>query len=270
MRQYREMCEDALLSDGAYNIKTDAKYFGKINVTFSEGKQNGHSYMTVLTKEDIFSNPNAKRRLTEEVKKCFLYYFKKMRITDQSKILVVCLGNERMTADSLGAKVADKLIVTSHCFEEPGVRARYGNMCLLKCGVSGTTGIESYDLIYGTVKQVKPDMVIAVDTLACSSLQRLGRTVQFSDGGIEPGGGVGNAKKALTFDTLKIPVLAVGVPFVIYATRILADYALGKVRTDENIEGLVVSAREIDFVSADYADVIAEALNTIVHERLFL
>ena len=268
-RIYREMVEDAVLSNGKYNVKTENKYFGKISVTFSEGKKNGHTYVTVTTREDLFHNPESKKRMTEEVKRHLAYYMKKMRLSPQSKILVLCLGNEKITADSLGANVAERLLVTSHAYKDEGVRGRYGNLCLLKCGVSGTTGIESFDVALGTVKQVKPDMVIAVDTLACSSVARLGRTVQFSDGGIEPGGGVGNAKKSLTFDSLKIPVLAIGVPLVIYATRILSEYSSGKIKTDDDIKELVVAARETDFLCRDFADVIAGAVNGVVHNLVY-
>ena len=268
-RTYRELIEDAVLSDGEYNVKTERKYFGKITVTFSDGLKNGHTYITVSTREDLFRNPEAKRRMTEEIKRCLSFYMKKMRLSRQSKILVLCLGNEKITADSLGAGVAEKLFVTSHAYKDESVRQRYGNLCFLKCGVSGTTGIESFDMALGTVKQIKPDMVIAVDTLACSSVARLGRTVQFSDGGIEPGGGVGNAKKSLTFDSLRIPVLAIGVPLVIYATRILSEYSTGKIKTDDDIKDLVVAARETDFLCQDYSDVIADAINGVVHSLVY-
>lgn len=269
-RKYREMSEDALLSDGKYNIKKESRYFGKIVVTKSEGKENGHHYMTVSTKEDLFRNPEAKKRLAEEIRRCFDFYFSKMRISESAKILVACLGNENITADSLGGKVADGLLVTSHVWKGEGMDARYGNLCAIKCGVSGTTGIESFDVLYGVIRQVKPDIVIVVDTLACGSVSRLGRTVQFSDGGIEPGAGVGNAKKSLTYDSLKIPVLAVGVPLVIYATRIVAEYSSGKVKIDDDVSELVVAARETDLICRDYAEAIADAINSRVHKRTFI
>ncbi len=268
-RIYREMSENALLSDGEFDIRKERKHFGKIIVTFSEGKKNGHTYLTVSSNEDLFHNPAAKERLTEEVRRCFSYYFKKLNLTEQSKILVVCLGNEKITADSLGSKVAEKLIVTSHLFKEPGFSVKYGNLCAVKCGVSGTTGVESFDVIFGLVKQIKPDAVIAVDTLSCGSISRLGCTVQFSDGGIEPGGGVGNSKKSLSYDTLRVPVLAVGVPLVIYATKIVAEYATGRIKVDDKLSDLVVAAKETDFVCQDYADVIANALNALVHSGIY-
>lgn len=269
-RLFREFSEDALLSDGKFNIKKEKRHFGKIVVTHSEGKENGHSYMTVTTQEDLFCNPDAKKRLSEEIGRCFEYYFKKLKISESAKVLVACLGNEKITADSLGGKVADRLLVTSHIYKERGVSARYGNLCSIKCGVSGTTGIESFDVLFGIVKQIRPDIVIVVDTLACNSVSRLGCTVQFSDGGIEPGGGVGNAKRGLNFDSLKIPVLAVGVPLVIYASKIIAEFALGKVKYDDSISDLVVAARETDFICRDYADAIADAINEQVHSRAFI
>ena len=268
-RIFRELSEEAILSDGKYDIKKESRYFGRIEITRSEGKQNGHTYMTVVTKEDLFCNPEAKKRLAEEIKRCFEFYFKKLKLSHHAKVLVAALGNEKITADSLGANVAERLLVTSHFYKEEGVRVKYGNLCAIKCGVSGTTGIESFDVLNGVVSKVNPDLIIAIDTLACSSVSRLGCTVQFSDGGIEPGGGVGNAKKSLTYDTLKIPVLAVGVPLVIYASKIIAEYAEGKIKSDKTVSELVVGARETDFICRDYADVIADAINSLVHERAY-
>ncbi len=270
-RIYRELCENALLANGQYDVKKERKHFGKIEVTYSEGKDN-HSYITIATREELFCNPEAKERISLEIKKALTYYLNKMNISEQSRIFIACLGNEKITADSLGGKVADRLIVTMHLNNQDGLfnkSGKYGQLCAVKCGVSGTTGIESFDVIYGLIRQVKPDIVIAIDTLACSSILRLGRTVQFSDGGIEPGGGVGNAKRCLNYDSLKVPVLAIGVPLVIYATRIISEYSDGKIKDVSDISDLVVAAKEIDYICADYADVIADAINRTIHSGIY-
>lgn len=59
----------------------------------------------------------------------------------------------------------------------------------------GVTGIETSEIIYGTVEKVKPDFVIAIDALAARSIERVNATVQISDTGIHPGSGVQNARK---------------------------------------------------------------------------
>ena len=93
----------------------------------------------------------------------------------------------------------------------------------LAAGVLGTTGMESGELVQAVCRSLKPAWVIAVDALASRSLERLCRTVQISDTGIVPGSGVGNHRFALDEKTLGVPVLAVGVPTVVYGATLAAD-----------------------------------------------
>ena len=95
----------------------------------------------------------------------------------------------------------------------------------MRSGVLGTTGVESAQLIAMLCRELSPAAVIAVDALASLSTERLCRTVQLSDAGIVPGSGVGNAREALSRETLGVPVIAVGVPTVVDATAIAAELA---------------------------------------------
>lgn len=85
------------------------------------------------------------------------------------------------------------------------------------------TGIETAEVLRGMVEYVRPDAVIAVDALAARSSQRICSTIQVADTGITPGSGVGNHQKALCEKTLGVPVIAVGVPMVVYASTIARD-----------------------------------------------
>ena len=78
------------------------------------------------------------------------------------------------------------------------------------------------------------------------------------------GRGVNNAKKKLSRDTRKVPVVALGVPFVIYVRTILAEN--GVTKADPALSSLVVTAKDIDFLIEDYSDVIARGINKWVHE----
>ena len=77
------------------------------------------------------------------------------------------------------------------------------------------TGMETARILLGIIKEVQPDLVIAIDALAARSIRRLGTTIQLTDTGIHPGSGVGNHRHSLTKETLGIPVLAIGVPTVV-------------------------------------------------------
>ena len=67
----------------------------------------------------------------------------------------------------------------------------------------------------------KPDFIIAIDALASRSLDRVNTTIQIADTGIHPGSGIGNKRKGLTKENLGIPVVAIGVPTVVYASTIV-------------------------------------------------
>ena len=87
----------------------------------------------------------------------------------------------------------------------------------------GETGMETSDLIKGIVETIKPDFVITVDALASSSIERVNKTIQMTDAGINPGSGVGNKRKEISLDTIGVPVLAIGVPTVVDAASIVSD-----------------------------------------------
>ena len=90
-------------------------------------------------------------------------------------------------------------------------------------GVLGTTGIETLEIIKGIVDNIKPKMLIVIDSLASKSIERISSTIQIADTGIVPGAGVGNTRKELSKNTLGIPVIAIGVPMVVDLATITDD-----------------------------------------------
>ncbi len=204
-------------------------------------------------------------------------------------VLVVGLGNRMVTPDALGPAVCDAVFVTRHIHEyaPEAVDARMGNVSALAPGVLGITGIETGEIVEGVVERMNPSLIIAVDSLASRSLERVRTTIQVADTGIAPGAGIGNKRKALDKESLGVPVLAVGVPLVVYASTIaqeLLENAMNKTPTDVNtapsvkrvldammdVEGadMIVTPKEIDKVVDDVAGIIADALNISLHKNL--
>lgn len=143
-------------------------------------------------------------------------------------VLVVGLGNRDVTADALGPRVVDNLVITRHILMEFGQAAYQGKEKVpmisgLIPGVMAKTGMESAEIIRGVAEKTTPDIVLVVDALAARSTKRLNRTVQITDTGIHPGSGVGNHRNAVTKESLGIPVVAIGVPTVVDAATIVAD-----------------------------------------------
>ena len=87
----------------------------------------------------------------------------------------------------------------------------------------GNNGIETSDIISLLCKDIKPDLVIIVDALAASNIGRVNKCIQIADSGIHPGSGVGNMRGEISFDTLGVPTIVIGVPTVVFSSIIVYD-----------------------------------------------
>jgi spore protease len=72
-------------------------------------------------------------------------------------------------------------------------------------------------------ERIHPELIIAVDALAARKVSRINSTIQLSDTGVAPGGGVGNNRKRLDEEGLGVPVIAIGVPTVVDAATLAND-----------------------------------------------
>lgn len=197
-------------------------------------------------------------------------------------VMVVGLGNRQVTPDSLGPMTVDRTLVTRHIFQElpDSVDDRMQPVCAIAPGVLGVTGIETLEMVSALVERVKPRAVIAIDSLAAREVARVGTAIQLTDTGIQPGSGVGNHRRALNREAVGAPVVAVGVPTVIYASTIVRD-ALAKLGgepedldklTDEMLKNatgdMIVTPREVDDLVSDVAGMVALGINQALHPGL--
>ena len=149
--------------------------------------------------------------------------YDKLGLKEDGKVLVVGLGNEKSTPDSLGPKSIDQVLVTRHLFLLGEVEEGYRNTASFKPSVTGTTGIETKDLIEAVKEKINPDLIIVIDALATNSIERLNKTIQIATSGISPGSGIGNNRAEISEKTLGVPVLAIGIPTVVDATTIVQN-----------------------------------------------
>ena len=179
-------------------------------------------------------------------------------------VLVAGLGNPDITPDALGPRTAAGVLATRHLQQElieedEAFLRSLRQVCVIAGGVLGQTGIESAELILAVVNQIHPAAVIAVDALACSSLERLGTTIQIADTGIAPGSGVANHRAALDAKTLGIPVIGIGVPTVI-GMRTIAEDLTGK-RPLPLRQDMMVTPRDVDRLISQAAHLLACGIN---------
>ncbi|MCH5188796.1 MAG: GPR endopeptidase [Oscillospiraceae bacterium] len=143
---------------------------------------------------------------------------------DASRVLVVGLGNDHITPDSVGVAAAERVFVTRHLRElMPEEFGSAREVSSIAPGVLGLTGIETGETVRGVAEKIKPTLIIAVDALASRSMSRIGSTLQLTDTGISPGSGVGNSRRELSEKTMGVPVIAVGVPMVADAATVADD-----------------------------------------------
>lgn len=191
-----------------------------------------------------------------------------MKLKKDPKVFVVGLGNDGVTADSLGPLVCDNLFVTKHLFDLNIGTDNLGNLSAISPGVMGQTGIQTGDIVSAIVDKTHPDLVIVVDALAARNLKRLNRTIQITNTLIKPGAGIGNKNsKALSKETLNTNVIAIGVPTVVEIAAILAEVNPEKIEEliDDDLN-YAVSCKEIDEMVRMLAEIIARAINLTIHD----
>ena len=214
----------------------------------------------------------------------------RVMLPKEGEVLLVGLGNRNVTADALGTRVIERILVTRHLQETIArdMQGKLRGVSAIAPGVLGLTGIETAELCRGLIQHVKPAAVIAVDALAAFESQRICNTVQITDTGIEPGSGVGNHRLGLTRDTLGVKVIAVEVPMVVYASTIARD-AMANLMEEYGVMNpehpkaaerlltqvaqgvlgsMVVTPREIDEMVLSVADLLSEGINLALHPAL--
>jgi len=195
------------------------------------GKIPGH-YVTIEVPKLRDNDTAIEDQVADRFSREFASFLERLGIGEEHKVLVVGLGNWNVTPDALGPMVVENLLVTRHLYQlaPESVEEGYREVSALSPGVLGITGIETSEIVFGVVEKTRPDFVICIDALASRALHRVNTTIQISDTGIHPGSGVGNKRKAIDKSTLGVPVIAIGVPTVVYASTIVNDaitYLLG-------------------------------------------
>ncbi len=160
-------------------------------------------------------------------------------------ILVAGLGNPDVTRDSLGSACVSRLLTRK------GERRR---LVAVETDIGAKTGIETARMVRAIAREMNVTCVLAIDALACADPRRIGRTVQLSDTGIQPGSGVHTDSPALTSDFVGVPVVAIGVPMV---------SELFSVTGEPSHKGLLAAPPDEDVLAALWAEAIAGAVNSL-------
>ena len=219
-----------------------------------------------------------------------------INLSKEATVLLVGLGNWNATPDALGPRVIKYSLVTRHLHHYAPEELQGGmrSVSALAPGVLGITGIETAEIIKGVVDKIKPDLIIAIDSLAARNVNRISTTIQLADTGINPGSGVGNKRPGINQESMGVRVIAIGVPTVVHAAIIVQDTfnqifeSIGdnpKLYQSFNVNpelvqqatakvlepfggSLMVTPREVDDLIKETAKIIAGAISMSLHPSI--
>lgn len=256
-------------------IRTTVVKITTENGARSMGRPQG-TYITIESEGLSAPDEDYHREVSEELS---MHLRQLIGLEKEKSVLVVGLGNQAITADSLGPEVVGNLRMTRHLIREYGLKSTSEEalhaISGIVPGVMAQTGMETSEIIEGVVEITKPDVVIAVDALAARSTRRLNRTIQITDTGITPGSGVGNHRNGLTEENLKVKVIGIGVPTVVDAATIVHDsmsHLLDALEESEqkefleemispHLHGMFVTPKDVDETIKYLSYTISEGLN---------
>lgn len=196
----------------------------------------------------------------QNVEKVFIDQLKKYLKPNKDDIfLIIGLGNAKSTPDSLGPKTIDYVIPTRFLFELGDVEDGYLNVASYSPNVLGNTGIESISIIKSILKNIKANKLIVIDSLKANNLDRLVKTIQITDRGINPGSGINNNRGEISNKNMKCDVIAIGVPTVVDINTII---------NSNNNQSFIVTPTNIDFVIDKLSKLIGESINISLHKNI--
>lgn len=197
------------------------------------GYNPGDYFAIQFTDKILEERPIHLEKEVEKILRLFLRKYHKDR-----PILVVGLGNSDFQVDSFGSCVTNKMIATNHYNDFLTIP----RIALINPEVTVKTGVSSFKLIQLVVSDLKPDVIILLDSLGTRDANALNRVIEISDTGIIPGSAL-RTNKEINKDTFQIPILSIGIPFL-YKSK----------------EGLFASIH-LEYELENLSEVVAKSLN---------
>lgn len=185
--------------------------------------------------------------LKNEIKKRMRLLFKLNKIDKKKNFLFVGIGNPKIMSDSFGNRVIDKIEMKP--FKEEN------NIFKISPNTFSNTGINAYEIVKLLVEAFDISTVVLFDSLVTTNISRLGTSFQFNDAGLTPGSALNNFGIAINKESLSVPCLSVGVPFMISAGDISKKYSKELILTEKDVE------EKVEYMSRITAEVFNELLN---------
>lgn len=194
-------------------------------------------YFTIsFTKDILYENKLVLEKIFKKTFRTFLHKYHK-----GGTILFIGLGNSSVLADSFGVKVVNKLIATNQ-YNDFLTMPKVALFCP---ETTNKTGISSLRLIEMVVKDLKPDVLVLIDSFVTTSAAHLNNSLEINDCGIIFADQL-RSNKIINYKTFHIPVLSIGFPALLkFHKSYLASVSLNQ---------------DLDLIS----DIVSKSINQII------
>ena len=194
-------------------------------------------YFTIsFTKDILYENKLVLEKIFKKTFRAFLHKYHK-----GGTILFIGLGNSSVLADSFGVKVVNKLIATNQ-YNDFLTMPKVALFCP---ETTNKTGISSLRLIEMVVKDLKPDVLVLIDSFITTSATHLNNSLEINDCGIIFADQL-RSNKIINYKTFHIPVLSIGFPALLkFHKSYLASVSLNQ---------------DLDLIS----DIVSKSINQII------
>ena len=203
----------------------------------------------------IHYNNFNKEKIKKVLKKEIKTFLNNLNISNYYHALIIGLGNDLHTADSIGSKTLQYIKVNTQ-LETLGIKIDKNKLSALEPGVLGKTGIETRRIIESVVDEIKPDIAIIIDSFVSNDISYLNKTIEITDSGITPGSGLFGIQKEINQKTLGIPIIVIGVTSAIEV----------KIKNEKNLTFYLLSTNDIDKYVSQISKVIADAINEVIYD----
>lgn len=214
------------------------------------------------------------------IAKCLKDMIKKKHLK-KKKVLVVGLGNINYSSDALGPKTINHINVTSHLKKSYGFHFTYDVSSFVP-GVMSQTGMESALIVKSLLNEMNFSLVIVIDALATTSINRLYKVIQITDTGINPGSGVNNHRLIIDSESMGCPVIAIGVATVVEGASLIYDiiqqidnkkddkitYSFIKSFLSNNEQNYIFTSKDIEQMISCLANILGSSLNITLNPSL--
>ena len=150
----------------------------------------------------LYQNYKIIEKHTKLILKTFLKKYHK-----GGTILIIGLGNSSIIGDSFGVKSLENIMATNQYNDIYTIP----KVALFSPETTNKTGISSFKLIKMVVNDMKPDVIILIDSLITNNKENLNRSIEINDCGIIYADAILD-NKSITKKTFNVPVLSIGYP----------------------------------------------------------